>query len=217
MQWIDVGLARPSANPRRIRPLIAMKVAEIDAGFGIDMLRVDAIVTEPVHSKQHKGHMDAGSDVNDRLNTNTNTAIDDLIGKLGARVGLEAITREHPASSHLPEKASQPLAAAWSEPCFDWPTSERPRPLQIWFPEPVHAAQGPLPPTQFRWRNRDLSLEDARGPERIAPEWWLDDPAWRSGVRDYWRVTVTSGETLWLYYAHGADLSAGWFCHGVFI
>ena len=66
-------------------------------------------------------------------------------------------------------------------------------------------------------RNRDLSLEDARGPERIAPEWWLADPAWRSGVRDYWRVTVTSGETLWLYYAHGADLSAGWFCHGVFI
>jgi protein ImuB len=54
------------------------------------------------------------------------------------------------------------------------------------------------------------------GPERIAPEWWLDDPDWRTGQRDYWRVTTDLGDKLWLYYAHGGTLSAGWFCHGAF-
>lgn len=56
----------------------------------------------------------------------------------------------------------------------------------------------------------------AAGPERISPEWWLDDPAWRTGVRDYWSVTCVGGERLWMYFAHGAGLSAGWFCQGAF-
>jgi protein ImuB len=54
------------------------------------------------------------------------------------------------------------------------------------------------------------------GPERIAPEWWLDDPNWRSGVRDYWRVETETGERLWLFYAHGGAVSGGWFCQGDF-
>ncbi|MFV2003093.1 MAG: DNA polymerase Y family protein, partial [Paracoccaceae bacterium] len=40
MQWFEVGLARPSADPDRIRPLLAMKMNDVDAGFGIDMLRL---------------------------------------------------------------------------------------------------------------------------------------------------------------------------------
>ncbi len=52
----------------------------------------------------------------------------------------------------------------------------------------------------------------AVGPERILPEWWFDDPAWRSGPRDYWRVEVQGGGRLWLFYAHGAEVSGGWFC-----
>ena len=78
------------------------------------------------------------------------------------------------------------------------------------------AEDTPRPPPSFRWRNRDLELIEATGPERIAPEWWLDDPAWRTGVRDYWRVTCNSGDRLWMYYAHGAGLSSGWFCQGAF-
>lgn len=70
------------------------------------------------------------------------------------------------------------------------------------------------PPTRFRWRGRDLAVVDATGPERIAPEWWLDDPVWRSGVRDYWYVTCDSGDQLWVYFAHGAEISSGWFCQG---
>ena len=70
--------------------------------------------------------------------------------------------------------------------------------------------------TRFRWRGRDHRVAAAIGPERIAPEWWLDDPDWQSGTRDYWQVTTSDGVRLWLFFAHGAALSPGWFCHGRF-
>ncbi|MGD9294320.1 MAG: DNA polymerase Y family protein, partial [Roseobacter sp.] len=59
-------------------------------------------------------------------------------------------------------------------------------------------------------------LVRAVGPERIAPEWWLDDPNWRSGVRDYWVTETEDGQRLWLFYAHGHTMSSGWFCHGAY-
>ncbi|MEM6696708.1 MAG: DNA polymerase Y family protein, partial [Pseudomonadota bacterium] len=71
-------------------------------------------------------------------------------------------------------------------------------------------------PDKIRWRGQDLAVLAASGPERIAPEWWLDDPEWRSGVRDYWRVDTEQGVRLWLFYAHGAGLTGGWFAQGDF-
>lgn len=271
MQWISAGLARATCDPDRIRPLLAMKVQEIDAGHGIDMLRIEAVQTEPISARQPVGHLAVTQAVTDRVHgaaprggrdadaggagaehleqaggagqaayagpTQTQTqsqahrqgvgqqmaqglAQDDLIARVGARVGMDAVTRWHPASSHIPEKTAQVLAAAWSEPAIDWPDPMVPRPLLLWPPEPVHLPAGvpetPHPPAAFRWRGRDLRLGSASGPERIAPEWWLDDPNWRSGTRDYWRVTVEGGDELWFYYAHGASMSSGWFCQGQF-
>ena len=210
----ELGLARPTHDPQRIRPLLEMRLDDIDAGFGIDMLRLEAIATEPLHDRDHVGHLQAGQAVNDRLADNT--ALDDLIGRLGARVGLEAITRRHPVSSHIPEKTAQTVAAAWSDPAPDWPAPPHPRPLLLWRPEPVMAADDPALPARFRWRGQAWEVAGATGPERIAPEWWLDDPDWRSGVRDYWVVTTLAGARLWLFFGHGGTMSAGWFCHGSF-
>ena len=214
MSWVDAGLARPSAEPDRIRPLLAMKTDEIDAGFGIDLIRLEAVITEPVHAHQHRGHAEAATDGVARLSGSS--AMDDLLGRLGARIGLEAITRLHPADSHVPEKTSKILAAAWSEPAPAWPKARGPRPIELWRPEIVQAEESPQLPSRFRWRGRDFETRTAFGPERIAPEWWLDEPDWRTGVRDYWRITTRTGERFWLYYAHGAALTPGWFCHGSF-
>lgn len=212
---LEVGLARPSALPDRIRPLLLMKLGEIDAGFGIDMIRLIATIIEPVHAHQHRGHVEAASAGATRLHEGT--GMDDLLGRIGARVGLEAITRQHPADSHIPEKAAKPLAAAWSEPASVWPRPPAPRPLEIWRPEIVTTEDdSPHLPATFRWRGRVFETRTGLGPERIAPEWWLDDPDWRTGVRDYWRITTRSGDRLWLYFAHGATLSPGWFCQGSF-
>lgn len=211
---LEVGLARASHDPERIRPLLAMKLGDLDAGFGIDVLRLEVVVSEPVQAQQHKGHMDASRQAAAQLAGDT--GLDDLIGRLGSRVGLEAITRVHPASSHIPEKGATVLAAAWSEPAQDWPELSVHRPVTIFAPELVRAPQAPVPPEEFRWRGRILKRLQALGPERISPEWWLDEPEWRTGVRDYWRVDVETGERLWMFYAHGAAKTGGWFCQGEF-
>ncbi len=216
IQRAEVGLARPANQPDRIRPLLLLKIDAIDPGFGIDCLRLEAVETEPVYAIQMRGHAEASAAAAARQTQDT--ALDDLIGKLGARLGSDAVMRLHPAASHIPEKAAQTLAAAWSEPHpAPWPEPRAPRPLMIFRPEPVTAPDSdPTPPARFRWRRRDLAIRVAVGPERITPEWWLDDPEWRSGPRDYWRIEVEGGERLWLYYAHGGEMSGGWFCQGLF-
>ena len=215
IQQIEVGLARPAQEADRVKPLLALKLPEIDAGFGIDMLRLEAVQTEPVHARHMVGHLEAGEAVSRRLASNT--ALDDLIGRIGARVGLEAITRQHPAESHIPEKTAKTLAAAWSAPHEGgWPKPSNPRPLLIWQPEPVQAPDRPQMPEVFRWRGQTLTRVRVIGPERIAPEWWLDDPNWRSGVRDYWVTETADGQRLWLFYGHGGTMSSGWFCQGAF-
>jgi protein ImuB len=210
-QIVEVGLARPGADPARIRPLLAMKLGEVEPGFGIDRLRLVVTAHEPVLPRQHRGP--AGGEAARRGDA---AAVEDLMGRIGARLGLEALTRLYPAESHIPEKAAIVMAAAWAAPSVGWARSGLPRPLLIWPSEPVVAPALPALPPEFRWRGRVHAVTGAEGPERIAPEWWLDDPAWRSGQRDYWRVTTSFGERLWLYYAHGAALSPGWFCQGSF-
>lgn len=213
-QSFELGLARPSADPARLRPLLLQKIEQVDAGFGIDVLRLEAVQTEPVQNRQHVKQMEAAQQ--DR-HPGGATALDDLVGTLGARIGLEAITRWHPADSHIPEKTATVLSVAWSKPNkSDWPRAHAPRPLTLFPPEQVRAPDSPSLPDQFRWRGRLFAVESASGPERLAPEWWLDDPNWRTGVRDYWQVETARGYRLWIYYAHGGGMSSGWFCQGQF-
>ena len=68
----------------------------------------------------------------------------------------------------------------------------------------------------FYLAEKIIHVKTKLGPERIAPEWLIDDNNWRSGVRDYWRVRCNNGQFLWLFYAHGGQLPGGWFCHGQF-
>lgn len=205
----EVGLARASDREDRIRPLLWMKLPDLEAGFGFDMLRLEAVQTEALSPVQHRSPVGAAGAAAQ------GAGLDDLLGKLGVRLGTESVTRFHPGESHVPEKAVQVLAAAWSEPfAGEWPKRAA-RPLMLFRPEPLGAPEkDPTPPARFRWRRRDLVTRFATGPERIAPEWWLDDPEWRSGPRDYWWVETEGGERLWLFFAHGADMTGGWFCHG---
>ncbi len=215
MSAITAGLAKPSDDPERLLPVLLIKVEEIEAGFGIDMMRLEALETEAIHATQAKGQMALNQEL--RQTPEPSAALDDLIGRIGGRIGLEQITRYHPADSHIPEKGFKILAAAWSDPAPDWPKAAQKRPPLLWHPEIVHTEEGRRVPREFKWRGRILTTKHAQGPERIAPEWWLDDPNWRSGVRDYWQVTCHEGDLLWLFYAHGAALGAGWFCQGRFV
>ena len=56
-QAIEVGLARAADAPGAIRPLLTLKTGEIDAGFGIEALRLEALDVEPLTARQHRGQL----------------------------------------------------------------------------------------------------------------------------------------------------------------
>lgn len=199
-QQVELRLARPLRNSRRILPLFERGLGEIDAGFGIDMLRLEATQVESLPVQQISHVSDGGKD-----------KLDDLISRLGTRIGLENIRRFLPADSHIPERSFFMAPTAYSEPANGW-SSLQPRPICLFPPEPI-AARGSQPPKRFRWRRMYLTTGRATGPERIAPEWWLEDENWHSGLRDYWRVETMQGRRLWLFYT---PQNPGWFVQGEF-
>jgi protein ImuB len=255
----EIRLARPGRDPMRLRDLFAPKLVEIDAGFGIDALRLAALEVEPLRPAQ----------LSQRHRETEAARLADLVSRLGNRIGFENVVRFLPAESHAPERAQIVAAAAHSEPeplAWTRAWAGPPRPILIFPPErlgippappaasaqkraaipaghslgagrrhpppasppplrrgaegEVAAAPGPqpaAPPPAFAWRNRRLTTLRAHGPERLAPEWWLDDPAWASGLRDYWRVETAEGPRLWLFHTP-ADPAAGpaWYAHGCF-
>lgn len=199
-QQVEIRFARPMRQPARILPLFERGIAQVDAGFGIDQLRLEAVQVETLPSEQNSlaAERDKG-------------ALDDLVSRIGTRIGLENIRRFLPADSHIPERAFIMASAGFSEPAGGW-ACLRPRPLILFPPESI-TATGPNPPQQFRWRRMALTLARAIGPERIAPEWWLGDENWRSGLRDYWRIETREGRRLWLFHT---PQDPGWFVHGEF-
>lgn len=199
-QHVELRLARALRDPARILPLFQRGVSDVDAGFGIDQVRLEAVQVEPLAAEQVSlaGSRDPGR-------------LDDLISRIGTRIGLENVQRFLPADSHIPERGFIVAPATYAQCESGW-LSPNPRPVILFPPEPI-VAQGNRPPEQFRWRRMALTTGRATGPERLTPEWWLDDPNWRSGMRDYWRVETRQGRRLWMFYT---PQSPGWFVQGEF-
>lgn len=197
---VELRLARAMRDPARILPLFVRGVGAAHAGFGIDQLRLEATQVEPLAEEQIGSPETAGAD-----------RLDDLITRIGARIGIDNIRRFHPVDSHIPEHSFVLVPAAWSRP-RPFPPPAHPRPLILFPPEPI-TATGAEPPRTFRWRRMPLDTWRATGPERISPEWWRDDPNWRSGIRDYWRVETVQGRRLWLFHT---PQNPGWFVQGEF-
>jgi len=200
-QQVELRLAAAMRTPERILPLFARGVSEVDAGFGIDQVRLEATLVEPLTARQ--AGLEARTQPPERLN--------DLITRIGTRIGLENVLRFLPADSHIPERSFLFSPAAYSTAESGW-ACPRPRPLRLFAPEPI-TASGVQPPAQFRWRRMMLHTARAIGPERIAPEWWYVDENWRSGMRDYWQVHTHEGRRLWLFHT---PQNPGWFVQGEF-
>ncbi|MQY44030.1 DNA polymerase Y family protein [Epibacterium sp. SM1969] len=199
-QDVELRLARPLRDPHRLLSLFQRGISDVDAGFGIDQIRLHAAQVEKLPTEQIVHH-----------HPRNPGRLEDLITRIGTRIGLDNIQRFLPADSHIPERSFITAPAAYSEPQSGWSTL-RPRPALLFPPEPI-AATSNRPPLNFRWRRMDLTTGRATGPERIAPEWWLDDPNWRSGLRDYWLLETRQGRRLWVFYT---PQNPGWFVQGEF-
>jgi len=200
-QKIELRLASAMRDASRILPLFTRGVAEVDAGFGIDQMRLEAVQVEPLAAQQLGRKAPAHRE-----------ALDDLITRIGNRIGLENVLRFLPADSHIPERSYITAPAAYSTPESFAPLP-RPRPLRLFAPEWVNTPAGREPPRHFRWRRMPLRTARAIGPERIAPEWWMADEAWHSGLRDYWRIETVQGRRLWMFHT---PQNPGWFVQGEF-
>lgn len=198
---VELRLAMPMRDAARILPLFDRGVAAVDAGFGIDQLRLEATQVESLPAQQ------AGFSAR----ATAGEGLADLLTRIGTRIGLDNVLRFLPADSHIPERSFLIASAAHSTPDSGW-RGGLPRPLRLFPPEAL-AVSGSAPPARFRWRAMQLHTLRATGPERIAPEWWLDDPAWRSGLRDYWRIETRQGRRLWLFHT---PQTPGWFVQGEF-
>jgi protein ImuB len=107
---IEVGTGTPLREPSRIARLFADRLATIgeacDPGFGYDMVRLAALVTErsePVQAAlAHTGHAAPDGDAE----------LWHLIDRLGARFGPHRVTRLVPQDTHIPEFAVAAVPAA---------------------------------------------------------------------------------------------------------
>lgn len=117
-----------------------------------------------------------------------------LISRLQARLGDQALKVLAARPDHRPERAWQPVrlsrpAVTGGQPQPDSPS----RPLWLLpAPQPmVHLPQAWL-----------------AGPERISGGWWDGERV----QRDYYVAQLTSGQLAWVF----RDVSGGWFIHGLF-
>lgn len=211
---LAAGLAQPSHDARHLARMLHERRARLaerfDPGFGIESLTLSAIHTEALTPRQTAfDARDEGDDI----------AI--LIDRLGARLGVRAVTRFLPRESHLPERAvvAVPAASDAARRAGDWSGHPDARPL-LMLPAAERAevlAEVPEgPPRQFLWRRVTYRVAKAEGPERIVPEWWRG----AGGLsRDYYRIEDTHGRRFWLYREglYGRETAeARWFVQGVF-
>ena len=154
----EVGLARPADRPEAIRPLLALQLGEIDAGFGIEVMRLEATggrAAEPAPAPRPARRR----------------------GAAAGRPATRPRPRRPPRPARRPARArgadppaSRPTATSrrrarprWRPPSprrpRRWPPPAAPRPILIFPPEPLDAARTPA-------AARGLRLAPAAAPAR---------------------------------------------------
>ncbi len=188
-------LAASTRAPDHIVRLFANKLEDIDAGFGIETVRLQASWAEPLALAQ--GDVEAAAE-------HHGVSLAACIDLLTARLGVHAVRRPVSNASYLPERAQR-----WQAPLEPFPLSAvdsvipGQRPLKILDkPEQISVlyASPDGYPQRFRWRGNVCDVVRVEGPERIAPEWWREKSVVR--LRDYYRIEDSKGQRYWIY-RHG--------------
>jgi protein ImuB len=212
---VDASFTAPARDPRHLTRILQDKIDTVDAGFGVDLMTLAALITEPLLPAQSSF---ATSDERGRQG--------ELIDRLANRLSRDAVRKLLPRASHIPERAQAMAsaldsAAAWPE----QPTAGKPqRPLLIFAtPEPLEVlAEVPEgPPARFTWRRVTRRVVKVEGPERITPEWWREFACVSKGrPRDYYRIEDDEGHRYWVFrdglYQDGARDLPAWYLHGMF-
>ena len=220
---VTVNAARPVRTPDHVLRLFREKISRIDAGFGIDLLMLEASRTGPMApgSRPLSGDL-AGTGFDAE-------AVSGLADRITARLGEGSVILTVRDARHPPDKAERQVAYAGQVPEVEAAPILGPRPVRMLNrPEQVSVmAQVPDgPPLQFVWRRRLRKVVRTDGPERIAPEWWTylpPAPGERGRLprtRDYYRIEDSDGRRYWVFreglYSDDRGTDPEWFVQGLF-
>jgi protein ImuB len=228
-------LRDPAVMLRLLRQKLDALADPLDAGFGFDCVRLEALLAD--ETKPATISFDSDE--------NAKKQIAFLIDRLAARFGEHRVQRFVPQDTHIPEAAG--VAVPAQERDFDgsWTpkrgTADPPRrPLRLLEkPEEIFHVVASVPdgpPSRLDWRQCRHKAVRVEGPERIALDWWREIPTDRlvppkneseTGKtvreakprpgRDYFRVETETGQRLWLYRdAFHQGFATRWYMHGVF-
>jgi len=207
-----IELSAATRDPAHICRLFAARLDGVDAGFGIELLRLRASWIEPLALAQRD--IESAAEAH---GTSLSTCIDRLMVRLGAG----AVRRPVPYTSHLPERAQRWQLPLQPEPASQGELAFHQRPLKLLDRPEAIAVLYATPdgyPRAFRWRGTVCEVARVEGPERIAPEWWRERSNAR--LRDYYRIEDERGRRYWIY-RHGlagdgrGDLPL-WYLHGLY-
>lgn len=216
---IQVGTSRPVRDPKHLVRLFREKLADTDPGFGIEVAVLAARIVAPLTPKQ--AALDAVSQsIDDDL-----SGAAQLVDRLSNRLGNGNVTRLMAVESYLPERACRErpaMTARFNKAAWNEPMRRPQRPIKLLgqpMPIDVTAAVPDNPPASFKWRGRNHRVINAEGPERIAPEWWIDEGCQLDrNTRDYYRIEDEDGRRYWVY-REGLFLPGilpRWYLHGFF-
>jgi protein ImuB len=238
---VAIGTSAACRDDTHMRRLLGEKIADFDAGFGIDLMTLGASGVERLEAHQQGLDGDA-----DRARTAAARLVDRLSGRLGS--GRVLLMRSH--ASHIPEAAQKRVPALGHgsttapeahAPLFFDGSRSRP-PFLLNPPEPI-AVLAAIPegaPMLITWRRVRRRILRAEGPERIAPAWWENiapPAAWSpaaspvpGATRDYYLIETATGARYWVFRAglyigeadedeteEGVpqDRAPRWFMHGL--
>ncbi|NQX94239.1 MAG: DNA polymerase Y family protein [Erythrobacter sp.] len=184
-------LAAATREAEHITRLFAAKLDDVEAGFGIETVRLRASWAEPLGTSQ--------SDIEESAQRH-GTSLSACVDRLSVRLGVKAVRRPVPRASHVPERAQ-----GWQGPLEPQVTSQatfefHSRPLKLLDRAERIAVLYASPdgfPQRFRWRGDVREVVRVEGPERIAPEWWRERSSVR--LRDYYRIEDAGGRRYWIY------------------
>lgn len=184
-------LSAATRDPAHICRLFSAKLDDVDAGFGIEMVRMRANWVEPLALEQ--ADIEATAEAH-------GTSLAVCIDRLTVRLGEKAVRRPVPQASHMPERAQRWRPPLEPEPARQEELRFHTRPLKLLDRAEKIAVLYATPdgyPQRFRWRGQTHEVMRVEGPERIAPEWWRSRSTAR--LRDYYRIEDEEGHRYWIY------------------
>jgi protein ImuB len=201
---IRFGLASITSDRRRLTDVLVQKLSQVELAAPILRMELLSGPLQPLSAASLEVFTGTGSSGRDTA--------PQLIERLRARLGEQAVYGICPVSEHRPEAAWQRVDALHLDSArrtgghleIDRRAQREDARRPVWLlDEPSR-----LNPSEVRqWQEGQAVLEE--GPERIESGWWDG----KGIARDYYIVRRSGGARLWVFQERQ---SRRWYLHGVF-